>query len=186
MPGSNKPLLDLMSWMESSKRQNMQHPTVVKGPLKGQTAFGEYGLMPGTVQELIKAKPETERDEADKAMLEAPTNAINEYLREYPEKEREYASRFADKIKTKLGVENPEDVATSWLYGHNLSLPKEQAKYDADEDYANKIERNLDIAHPMSEPQAPPPDEAASLLQTIRKASYPKVRRLFTPKRESK
>lgn len=174
MRPSNKSTLGVLSQLESSGGIDTDHPQVQSGPMAGQTAYGKYGLMPSTVRDLAKANP---RDEVDKAIMGASDDEVNQYLKDYPEKEDDYASRLVDKIKARTGTDDPKEIATSWLYGHNLPPQRVEQDLDNHPEYEQRIDQAEDLVHGQSEP-ADPADELEDM---FKKSSYSKVKKYFTP-----
>lgn len=105
-----------MSMIESSGGINTNHPEIKHGIHAGSSAVGEYGLMPNTVDEMIKRY---------KVLPEEYEGLSTEELRDKltPDKEKEIATALAKHILNRQKGDL-ERSAYSWQYGHNLK-PKD-------------------------------------------------------------
>ena len=94
-----KKFLQLMSLLESSGGKDLNHQTMTRGIHVGDTAQGQYGLMPNTIEEF-----------KHRAKLSKRT---------VPKNEAQIANRLAEHLEAK--TEDPEKQAYMWQYGHNLN-----------------------------------------------------------------
>lgn len=109
--------LKLISMLETSGGQNLEHKEIKHGIHKGDTAIGSYGLMPNTIQEIVKR--EQKRGPLEEALTEIAKkdpNFIKQYFLDNPDSESIIAGKLVDKI----GLENPEKSAYMWNRGHNI------------------------------------------------------------------
>ena len=97
-----KKFLQLMSLLESSGGKNLKHEEITQGIHAGDTAQGQYGLMPNTIDEFKHRAKLTNRS--------------------IPKNEIQVANRLAEHLEAK--TDNPEKQAYMWQYGHNLDPDK--------------------------------------------------------------
>lgn len=123
--------LQLMSLLESSGGKNTDHKQVTRGIQSGDSAQGQYGVMPNTVKEF-----------QNRARLS------NKPVPQTPE---EVANAMAEHLENK--TDDPEKQAYMWEYGHNLNPD------DIDEDKLNKnlriqrfreLQKKLGIENPKA------------------------------------
>lgn len=141
--------------IESSGGKNTKHRLITKGPMKGQTAMGNWGLLHPTVKEMIirmnlagAAKPE------DKALFRMTRDEMDKHFKDNPLHELRIARVLAGHV-LKNQKNNLPKSSYSWLYGHNLkssSITDEKL----DDDYVKKFKK-FNEKNPLVFPAAPAP-----------------------------
>lgn len=121
MANSNKEdiarFLHYIKQLETSGGKNLEHPTIHSGIHAGDTAEGEYGMMPNTMDEMRSRYPSSFNEQS------AP---------------EDYAKKLADQVLTKSG--NDETLAAGlWNQGHNAS--PERFDEIRNSDYAQKYDK---------------------------------------------
>lgn len=134
-----KSFLDKIAELESSSGKDTQHKTVESGIQAGDTAIGRYGLMPKTIDEMVNraTKSKTITPEM-KSLIGMSGEEKKEYLETHPEVEYKVAEQLATQVLGKQGGDE-EKAAYSWLYGHNLSPEKIEARNYEDDPYVKKL-----------------------------------------------
>jgi hypothetical protein len=128
--------LDIISHIESSGGKNFDHPEITSGVQAGTKAIGTYGLMPRTVQEIVK------RTGVDRAIASEPPEVMKQILEQDPEREAQLANLLAERVLQRQ--KDLEKAAYSWFTGHNLS-PQEVEKRDyKNSEYVKKFQRLRD------------------------------------------
>jgi len=130
--------LEKISQIESSGGKNTNHKTMESGIHSGDSAFGNYGLMPNTVKEMAKRERMSGGKELS-PLLEMDGEQIKQYLRDKPEAEQIIARGLARKLLTRFG--SPEEAAYAWNQGHNLSPEKLAKRNFQDHDYVKKFQK---------------------------------------------
>jgi hypothetical protein len=114
-----------ISQIESTAGQNVDHQELKHGIQRGTAAVGRYGLMPNSIQELVK-RGEMAHEDAPAIQklkgLDALTAA--QVVKSDPALEDEMAVRMKRLIETRPGIKTPEQVNYMWQYGHNLNADK--------------------------------------------------------------
>ncbi len=106
-----KKLLNNISQLESSGGIDTDHKEIKEGLQKGDTAIGEYGLMPNTLDEFKKRYPsEITKDLSKEQLAEKAKND--------PEFAEQMAATIASYLTQKRGL-NEEQAAAAWERGHN-------------------------------------------------------------------
>lgn len=103
--------LKKISMLESSGGKNIAHQEVESGPQAGETAIGNYGLMPNTMKELAVRYPSPVTNGLSKDELEL--SALVD-----PKFANTMAGSMADYLKNKRGLSD-EEAAAAWEAGHN-------------------------------------------------------------------
>ena len=94
--------LKLMSMMESSGGKNTQHQAVTTGLQAGDTAYGQFGLMPNTVKEMAKRRTlNGTADDTDKQIVDSDNDTVTNMLSQHPELEQRYAEDLGQKVLDK-------------------------------------------------------------------------------------
>lgn len=134
-----KRFLDVIRQIESSGGKNIEHEPVKYGPQRGQTAIGEYGLLPSTVEEFVNRRKLAGSFGPDENIIskmsdEELTNLLNTQDRIEQNLADDIAKRVLEKSKGDL-----TKAAYMWNAGHNLSPEKiTQEKLDKS-DYDDKF-----------------------------------------------
>lgn len=109
-------LLRRIGMIESSGGTDTEHQQIESGRQAGDTAIGDYALMPNTLKELSNRYPSqvtsgmSKEDLADKAQSN-------------PEFANTMAGTMASYLKDKRGLSD-EETAAAWEAGHNLPTSK--------------------------------------------------------------
>lgn len=129
--------LSSVKQVESSGGKNTQHETVESGPLKGQTAYGKYGLMPVTIQETIKNNPNLKARYGK--ILNLNHHQVHAYMKAHPHLEDEVANKHASRL-VRVFNGDMDSMAMAWLNGITGTLKaKEQGKNLSDHWYVKRI-----------------------------------------------
>ncbi len=115
--------LNKIKMIESSGGININHPEMTSGIHNGQSAYGSYGLMPNTIQELVnRSKIETGKLDPDYQHLrnEDP-EFVKTVLGARPDLEDRLASQLAERLLQRSGGDE-EKAAYGWNQGHNLPI----------------------------------------------------------------
>lgn len=120
-----KDFLQKISMLESSGGQNTNHRTIASGPQAGDTAIGNYGLMPNSMEELSHIYPSDITNGMSK-------DELADKARQDPAFAETMAGSMADYLKNKRGFSD-EQAAAAWEAGHhsapeNLNLNSPRAK----------------------------------------------------------
>lgn len=113
--------LDLIRQIESSGRYDASHGKILSGLHKDDRAIGAYGLMPNTIDELIKRrlkKQEVGPDEGILSKIEGKEE--REFLESNPRIQDKLASQLAEHVFR--DTEDPEIAAYRWNMGHNKPI----------------------------------------------------------------
>lgn len=119
--------LDVISQLESSGGTNLNHKPVIHGIQAGDTAMGQYGLMPNTVNELLNRQ--RLNNSRDPASVESSSD-MKQQIENNPILEKQLANQLAQQVLTKNA--DPSMAAYAWHMGHNLTPQQIQ-----DRDYQN-------------------------------------------------
>lgn len=143
--------LQLMSLLETSGGKDMNHQTMTKGIHAGDTAKGQYGLMPNTIKEFKhRAK-----------LLGEPI----------PKNESQIANALSDHLENK--TDDPEKRAYMWQYGHNLDpdqIPQEEIENNPRILKFRELQKKLGIDMPRIKPLSK--EEDVSPLSLTEKEEY--------------
>jgi len=105
---SKEDLLDAISLTESSGGRNTNHEVIDHGIHAGDRAVGNYGLMPKTVQEILKTNPEIRKTNPAANFIEA--------LEKDPTLQRRIAAAYYERLRDNVG-NDPAGIAYGWLNG---------------------------------------------------------------------
>lgn len=150
--------MDKIAQVESSGGKNFNHAQVTRGPQKGHTAIGTYGLMPNTVDEVVKSSG----DESLHSLLGMSPSEKKTFLESNPEVEKKVATHLATKVLSNQGGDE-EKAAYAWNHGHNLSSDTIKARGYENDAYTKSFQKarapasvpTFDSTTPVSA-QAPP------------------------------
>ncbi len=129
--------LNTISQIESSGGKNLHHPEIQQGIQAGDSAVGQYGLMPNTIRETAKRFP----DEQTQNLLQMDNPAIADLIKQHPEIEKIIATKLANRVLTRFPADQ-EMAAYAWNQGTNLTPEQAQARHYQDSPYVQKF-RNL-------------------------------------------
>lgn len=125
-----KDFLKVISQLESSGGTNLSH---------SGSAMGQYGLMPGTIQEMsnrLKTQGSLTPEMADFA-AQSPEDMKASLT---PDMEDAYARALAERTMQRQGG-NDEMAAYAWRMGHNLSPEEITQRGYQDNSYVNKFRK---------------------------------------------
>jgi hypothetical protein len=105
-----------ISGVESNFGQNLNHPTIQSGIHAGDSAIGEYAMMPNTIQEFANRMGNSE-------IANIPKEQYPEYFKQHPDEYNKIANYSLDQVFDKFN-HDPEMAAYAWNQGHNLSPEK--------------------------------------------------------------
>ena len=141
----------VISQLESSGGKNTKHKMMTKGLHKGDTAIGEYGLMPLTIQDAAKMRVRQgiadEMDEKIAKMTVAEVKALVPGLvKEFTPEYEKYADTLSEHVLKKY--EDPKLAAFAWNQGHYTEPEKikkmiTNPKSDHQKNYLPRLERAL-------------------------------------------
>lgn len=131
--------LDAIAINETGGGINLNHVELTKGIHKGTRAGGNYGLMPWTVVDLIKASPVLKRRYED-LLLMSP-NEITEVLNENPKISRDIALVFWKDLRENFKFD-PSRAAFAWLHGPYAAQKASEDKVLGN-DYVKKFMETL-------------------------------------------
>lgn len=130
--------LEKIKMLESSGGINTNHETMESGIHKGQSAYGSYGLMPNTIQELVNRKRlETGLDPDYESLNNNNPDAIKAILKQKPDIEERLAQQLAERLLNK-NLED-EKAAYGWKMGHNIPADKITPEKLNSNEYVNRF-----------------------------------------------
>lgn len=134
-----KKFLDSISMNESSGGKNTEHETMQTGIHAGDTAVGNYGLMPNTVQEMHKRMKMEGNPNYNPDIIDADSTQVQDMLKQNPQLQQQAAEYMAGMLLKKTGGD-PEAAAYGWRYGHNA--PADQLiEKSIDNPYVNSFDQ---------------------------------------------
>lgn len=112
--------LEKIKQLESSGGTNTDHEVLQNGIHKGQSAYGSYGLMPNTVQELVnRARMSGQMPDQYKDLNNKNPDQIKQVLDLHPELQDRLAGDLGRRLLDKTGGDE-DKAAYGWKMGHNL------------------------------------------------------------------
>lgn len=171
MENSRKKFKDVIRMLESSGGKNTKHKTIQSGLHEGDTAGGDYGIMPNTMDEMLTRNPIPYSPKYIKKLKVLEPDQKKQLIEENPQFQELMADRVYDKIKDTVGEDELKQAA-AWTYGHNR--PAKDPFYTSgkylDTDYVKKYKKlapqfeepNRDVAD-MNIEQDPKIDKNNSL-----------------------
>lgn len=122
-PNPSDAFLQAISQIESSGGKNTNHP-VSNAPIQaGQKAIGQYGMMPNTVDEMMKR---------------SGTRGPASIMPGSPA-EDQMAHQLADRVLNR--VQDPNMAAYAWHSGHNLTPEQIQQRDYLNDPYVQKFQK---------------------------------------------
>lgn len=114
--------LEMIRMIESSGGKDINHPEISSGIHEGQSAYGSYGLMPNTIQELVNRKKlEQPLDQEYKKIDKEDPHYVKAVLHGNPELEQTLAKQMAERLLQRTGGDE-EKAAYGWNMGHNTPV----------------------------------------------------------------
>lgn len=139
-----KAFMKLIKAMESSGGKDTDHSTMEYGMHEGDTAIGNYGLMPNTAKEIaVRKEKEGQGTPSDDVIKNIPNPQVEALLAENPELAKRYSEFLAEKVLSK-NQGDPIAGMTAWHYGHNLSPSQVKAKMEQNPQYVDKVNQRID------------------------------------------
>lgn len=105
-----------VSGVESSFGKNTKHKTMKSGIHANTSAYGNYGLMPKTINELANRM---DKDSPLKSYNKMNPDQIKESLDKNPDHQHQFAKFMANHLYDKHGGDENK-MAYSWNMGHNI------------------------------------------------------------------
>jgi hypothetical protein len=100
--------------VESSNGKNTKHKSMPLASLhRGESAYGNYGLMPLIIRETIKKNPSLK---AHAAAQNLTGDKMHEYMNKNPGLEKQIAEAHYDRLAKQFG-DNPQKIGYAWLNG---------------------------------------------------------------------
>lgn len=109
--------LNVISMNESSGGKNLNHKQIKEGLHAGDSAVGQYGLMPNTIKEMATRMG---KDHPMSIYSKMDNKAVADSLKKNPGHEKEIAKFMANHLHDKFGGDENK-MAYSWFQGHNLT-----------------------------------------------------------------
>jgi hypothetical protein len=108
--------------IESSGGQDTNHDEISSGIHEGDSAYGQYGLMPNTIQELVNRKRlEGPLNSEYKKIYKEDPDYTKAVLHGNPELEKALATQMAERLLQRTGGDE-EKAAYGWNMGHNTPV----------------------------------------------------------------
>jgi hypothetical protein len=145
--------LQAISLNESSGGKNLNHQTMRSGIHKGDTAIGQYGLMPNTVKEMSnRIRKDYGPDHPLSSYEKMNEKQMRESFEKNPQHEKDMARYMANYVHGK-SKGNENEMSWRWFQGHNTKkLPKDWDKHD----YVIKYNKHINqVRQPKEETKAP-------------------------------
>ena len=132
--------LKTISMNESSGGKNLNHQQMEGGLHAGDSAVGQYGLMPNTIKEMSKRMGS---DHPLSAYSKMDNKSIAESIKKNPEHENEIGKFMANHLSDKFGGDENK-MAYSWFQGHNLTDKHFETSHKdyLDHDYVKKFQKH--------------------------------------------
>lgn len=139
-----KAFMKLIKAMESSGGKNTRHITMEDGIHAGDTAIGNYGIMPNTAKEIAtRRKKEGVDTPSDDVIQNIENKQVESLLKENPVLAEQYAEYMAQKVLDKTKGD-PVAGMTAWHYGHNLSPDQINKKMKENPSYVDKVNQRIE------------------------------------------
>jgi len=120
-----KQFLNKIKMIESSGGKDLDHKEMTSGIHEGQSAYGSYGLMPNTIQEILNRKRLNEKKLPQdlKNIYQQDPEFVKTVLSARPDLEEQLASELAKRLLNKTQGDE-EKAAYGWNMGHNIPVEK--------------------------------------------------------------
>ena len=143
-----KTLKQIFSQLETSGGKNINHKTITKGIHKDDTAIGEYGLMPKSIQTQARRNiRDGVATPLDYAIADTDSKSVTEMIKRNPEAEKYYAETMM-KRSLNAAKGDPKDAYFKWVYGDEANL--EEVKPRDTNNIEKRFSKVLDYLAPMS------------------------------------
>jgi len=111
--------LELIRQIKSSGGKNVEHRTMASGLHKGQSAMGEYGIMPKTAQEFVNRRKMRGQFGPDEALMaQMKPGQLKQFLADQDRVEQNLAGDIADRV-LRRSKGDEDKAAYMWNMGHN-------------------------------------------------------------------
>lgn len=131
--------LEKIKMIESSGGIDLNHKPMTEGIHQGHSAYGSYGLMPNTIQELVNRKKQQEPlDSEYKKIDKEDPNYIKAVLHGNPELEQALAKQLAERLLQRTAGDE-EKAAYGWNMGHNTPVENITPEKLNSNDYIQKF-----------------------------------------------
>lgn len=131
--------LNLIRQIESSGGKNTNHKQMKSGIHKGDSAMGEYGIMPNTAREFIKRRQLKDQIGPDEALMQQMNSSeLKDFLANQDRVEQNLAEDIADRV-LKRSKGDEEKAAYMWNQGHNLKASQVDDEMLDSANYVNKF-----------------------------------------------
>lgn len=142
MDKGRKKFKDVIRMLESSGGKNTKHKTIQSGLHEGDTAGGDYGIMPNTMDEMLNRNPIPFSPKHVKKLKALEPDQKKQLIEQDSSFQELMADRVYDKIKDTVGDDELKQAA-AWTYGHNR--PAKDPFYTSgkylDTDYVKKYKK---------------------------------------------
>jgi hypothetical protein len=121
--------LSAISMNESSGGKNLQHPTQTSGIHEGQTAGGEFGIMPIIAKETIEHHPDLKSKYGH--LIGAPHQEVTKYLNQDRQLSHDIAVKHWSHLRSMFPKEQAAYAWRKGIHGASTADPKdiEQSEY---------------------------------------------------------
>lgn len=133
--------LELIRQIESSGGTDVQHPRMPSGIHKGESAMGQYGIMPKTAEEFVNRRRlhgEFGPDEA--IMKQMSPEELKQFLADNQRVETNLAKDVSEHV-LKRSKGDEEKAAYMWNMGHNKKASSIDEESLAEHPYVRKFKR---------------------------------------------
>lgn len=105
--------------VESNDGQNTNHVVVTFGLNKNDRAYGQYGLMPITIKDIVRMYPKTFKKHT--VLLTMDSKDVHKYMKKHKNLEHQLASVYYDFIVKRVG-QKLSVVSYAWFMGPNRAM----------------------------------------------------------------
>lgn len=142
----------IVSMLESSGGRNVDHKTAPDPLHEGDKAYGEYGLMPKSVQTQARRNiRDGVAQPIDYAIKDSDSNLVKEMLKNNKDAEDYYTDTMLGKSLSR-SKGDPEEAYYRWVYGDNANIEKAKQENPS---ISKRFKKMLDVIAPMSSSTAP-------------------------------
>lgn len=131
--------LNLIRQLESSGGTNLEHKRMLAGPHKGDTAIGEYGMMPKTIDEFVNRRKNRKQFGPDEAIMkQLNPEELKDFINENDRIEQGLAGDIAERVLTRSKGDD-DKAALMWNAGHNKEVSSISDEKLNKSDYVKKF-----------------------------------------------
>jgi hypothetical protein len=152
--------LETISMNESSGGKNLNHKQIKEGLHAGDSAVGQYGLMPNTIKEMAGRMG---KDSPMAQYAKMDSKSIADSFKKNPGHEKEIAKFMANHLHDKFGGDENK-MAYSWFQGHNLTNDHFNTSHKdyANHDYVKKYNKHKSQMGKVPQKASPEDQKVAS------------------------